>query len=209
MVSQSEITPGLWENVMNRYGVGCRTEEDRSLAVKEIISRLQSCISGIEVGDDLKKQFMLPAMEYIFVNNKTIPHRPSEDEPQCLSALTECELTFHANRENTIRFRYFIQVTHGKLIHGVSWIKANTGVKYTDADFRPIYKFLSENFLQKNNAPDSPEEKYGIWDGKGHRIGVMHAYEVKRPIEGVTDKIVELMQQAVDFFKTNQEQINQ
>ena len=211
-----DTTSRLWRNVMNRYGVGSRSDFDMSLAVREIIDRLSNAPHGIKCGNNLENQFFLPPLEYIFVNNKTIPNNhPTDEEPQKLSALTECELTFYANPENTLRMRYFIQVTHGEMIHGLSWIKENSSIRYNDTDFRPVLKEVYADFLKDYDGGQVSRPKFGIWDGSGRKIGIMHNLRVKdsnhsglMSTESI-DLIVRLMVKATEFFKNNQLQINQ
>ncbi len=179
----------------------------------DIIARLKEAPEVNGVGNDLSAHFLMPPLNYIFVNNKTIPNHPSVAEPQRLSALTECELTFYANADNTLRFRYFIQVTHGRLIHGLSWIKTDSNVGYRDSDFKPVHNFVRQHFPGLHD-PAAPA-KYGIWNGHGAKIGVMHNYSVidGNLTSGLTqervDQIVGLMREAMKFFNDNQIEINQ
>lgn len=215
MDKHKDTTSSQWQKVMNIYGVGSRSDFDMSLAVRDIIDELGKAFPGIKCGNNLENQFTFPPLEYIFVNNKTIPNHPTEEEPQKLSALTECELTFYANPENTLRMRYFIQVTHGEMIHGLSWIKANSSIRYTDTDFEPVLKKVLADFLKDYDSGPANPPKYGIWDGSRHKIGKMHNWKVKdfeplgREREEVVGRIISLMEKAIEYFKNNKSQINQ
>lgn len=215
MDKHKDTTSRPWQNVMNIYGVGSRSAFDMSLAVRDIIDELGKAIPGTNCGDDLEKQFTYPPLEYIFVNNKTIPNGRGGKDKQKLSALTECELTFYANPENTLRMRYFIQVTHGEMIHGLSWIKDNSGIRFTDTDFQPVLRKVYADFLKEYDGGPAEPPKYGIWDGSGHVIGKMHNLKVKdfkvsgREREEVVGRIVSLMEKAMDYFKSHKSQINQ
>lgn len=206
---QNDSTSSQWRNVMNIYGVGSRSDFDMSLAVRDIIDGLCNAIPGINCGNNLEYQFSLNPLKYIFVNNKTIPNHPTAGEPQKLSALTECELTFYANPENTLRMRYFIQVTHGEMIHGLSWIKANSSIKYTDTDFQPVLNKVYADFLKDYDGGPANPPKYGIWDGTGRKIGIMHNRKVKDfELLGskrgeVVGRIVYLMAKATEYFQNN------
>ncbi|MDE6231542.1 MAG: hypothetical protein K2M37_07990 [Muribaculaceae bacterium] len=210
------IDNSQWKNVIHRYGIADRRKQDRSLGVDSIIKSLADSLSGVEVEDDLVEHFERTPLQYIFVNNKTIPSEHRGNESYWNSALTECELTFYQNDDNSIRFRYFIQLTHGFLIHGLSWIKSAPDVKFNLGNkFRKVMAFVDKNFIADHTSDAEPSQgyrdKYGIYDGKRHHIGTMYNHLVKIPSdkENPMEQIATLMKEAFCFFRKNQEEINQ
>ena len=204
-----------WKNVIHRYGIADRRKQDRSLGVDSIIKSLVDSLTGVEVDDDLVEHFERAPLQYIFVNNKTTPSEHRGNESYWNSALTECELTFYQNDDNSVRFRYFIQLTHGFLIHGLSWIKSASDVKFDFRKFRKVMDFVDKNFIADHTSDAEPphgyQEKYGIYDGKTHRLGMMYNNLVKLPSdkENPMEQIVTLIKEAFCFFRKNQEEINQ
>ena len=203
-----------WKNLIHRYGIADRRKQDRSLGVDSIIKSLADSLSGVEVDDDLVEHFERAPLQYIFVNNKTIPSVHRGNESYWSSALTECELTFYRNDDNSVRFRYFIQLIHGFLIHGLSWIKSASDVKFDFRKFRKVMAFVDKNFIADltSNAESFQgyRAKYGIYDGKTHRLSTMYnklvkiSSEKENPMEDITS----LMKEAFCFFRKNQEEIN-
>ncbi|MDE6083784.1 MAG: hypothetical protein K2G11_04790, partial [Muribaculaceae bacterium] len=182
------IDNSQWKNVIYRYGIGHRLYQDRSLGVDGIIKSLNDALVDVKADDTLSDHFESSPLTYIFVNNKTILSGQSEEDPYLNDALTECELTFYQNDDNSIRFRYFIQLTHGFLIHGLSWIKSAPDVKYNLSNkFRKVMAFVDKNFIADYTSVAEPPQgycdKYGIYDGKRHHIGTMYNNLVKLPAE--------------------------
>ena len=205
-----------WKNVIHRYGIADRRKQDRSLGVDSIIKSLADSLSDVEVDDDLVEHFERAPLQYIFVNNKTIPSEHRGNESYWNSALTECELTFYRNDDNSVRFRYFIQLTHGFLIHGLSWIKSTPDVKFNLSNkFRKVMAFVDKNFIAHHTSDAEPphgyQEKYGIYAGRRPQVGMMYNNLVKIPTEqeNPIEDIASLMKEAYCFFRKNQEEINQ
>ena len=204
-----------WKNVIYRYGIGHRLYQDRSLGVDSIIKNLNDSLVDVKADDAILDHFESAPLTYIFVNNKTILSGQSEVNPYRNDALTECELTFYRNDDNSVRFRYFIQLTHGFLIHGLSWIKSASEVKFDFRKFRKVMAFVDKNFIADHTSDAEPphgyQEKYGIYDGKTHHIGRMYNNLVKIPSEeeNPMEEIASLMKEAFCFFRENQEEINQ
>ena len=210
------IDNSQWKNVIHRYGIGHRLFQDRSLGVDSIIKSLNDALVDVKADDTLSEHFESSPLTYIFVNNKTILSGQSEEDPYLNDALTECELTFYQNDDNSIRFRYFIQLTHGFLIHGLSWIKSAPDVKFHLGNkFRKVMAFVDKTFIADHTSEAEPphgyQEKYGIYDGKRHHIGTMYNNLVKIPSEkeNPMEQIATLMKEAFCFFRKNQEEINQ
>lgn len=117
---------------------------------------------------------------------------------------------------NTVRCRYLIQLTHGQLIHGVSWVKASTEIPFSSKDFDEVRHYVTDNFLKTESDPDIllAKESYGIYDGSGHRIGVMHNHAARGfgdshhiMCDAVMAKMLYLINQAFAFFNENKESI--
>ncbi len=207
-----------WDNVIHRYGIGLRSDMDISQGVCKIIKHLQAECPQIIVGHDLAKHFSEPPLTYLFVNNKNI--KGWSDDTFFNDALTECELTFYQNDDNTLRFRYFIQLTHGYLIHGISWVKSAQGVAYNSNVFKKVRDFVSEKFLIKplesaENDTCTYRGKFRILDCQSTRVGTMFNTVVNGPrptplrLDSETmEKIEKLMVKALKFFKENEANIN-
>ena len=204
-----------WKNVIYRYGIGHRLYQDRSLGVDSIINSLNDALADVKADDTLSDHFESAPLTYIFVNNKTILSGQSEVDPYRNDALTECELTFYRNDDNSVRFRYFIQLTHGFLIHGLSWIKSASEIQFDFRKFHKVMAFVDKNFIAEHTSDAEPshgyQEKYGIYAGRLPLVGRMYnnlvkiASEKENPMEDITS----LMKEAYCFFRKNQEEINQ
>ena len=210
------ISNSQWNNIIYHYGIGHRLKQDRSMGVDSIIKNLDDALADVKADDVILDHFESAPLTYIFVNNKTILSGQSEEDPYLNDALTECELTFYQNDNNSVRFRYFIQLTHGFMIHGLSWIKSAPDVKYNLSNkFRKVMAFVDKNFIANYTSDAEPphgyQEKYGIYDGKTHRLGMMYNNLVKLPSEkeNPMKHIATLMKEAYCFFRNNQEEINQ
>lgn len=205
-----------WDTLVKRYAIGRRSDLDMSLAVADLIRKLRHDFPDVEVGCDVEANLCRPPMKYVYVCNKTVGPVNIPDEPHRFTALTECELTFYQNHDNTVRFRYFIQLTHGQLIHGVSWVKASTEIPFRSKDFDEARHYVTDNFLKTESDPDIliAKDSYGIYDGSGHRIGVMHNHAARGfgdshciMCDAVMAKMLYLINQAFAFFKENKESI--
>lgn len=204
-----------WSNVIRKYGIGHRSEYDVSLGVDIIIKDLQKELKDICVGNDLEAHFRSEPLSYIFVNNKNIPSGSGCEDPCLNDALTECELTFFQNDDNTLRFRYFIQITHGGMIHGLSWVKSSPDIESDAGAFRQVKKFIENNFtnLSGKSTDNADKSTFGIRDGHANRIGSMYYL----PVEGFTSditlnasaiqKIEVLITEALDFLTNNKGKI--
>lgn len=187
---------------------------DYSTGVEEIIRRIEAECKDADCGHDLQKHFSRTPLSYIFVNNKNIPVSPGKADGYFNESLTECEITFYQDAENNLRFRYFIQLTHGKLIHGLSWVKSENAALIDCAPFSRVRRYVEENLI-KCHCHDAGKQTYGIWNGKRRRVGTMFWHKIEnftdeRVLNQETiDKIVELISEAYRFFKTNNETIIQ
>ncbi|MDE6444286.1 MAG: hypothetical protein K2K64_07690 [Muribaculaceae bacterium] len=206
------MTPNSqWSNVIYNYGIGNRSDYDVSLGVDKIINDLQEKLTDVSVGNDLEAHFRTEPLSYIFVNNKNIPSGSGGEDPCLNDALTECELTFFQNDDNTLRFRYFIQITHRCMIHGLSWVKSSPDIESDAGAFRQVKKFIENSFtnLSGKSTDNADKSTFGIWDGHANRLGSMHYL----PVEGFTtditlkasaiQKIEVLITEALDFFTNN------
>lgn len=198
-----------------RYAIGRRSDFDMSKAVCILIDRIPRYVPGIDAGVDVEENFSRPPMEYIYICNKTTGPFNQPYEPYRFNSLTECELTFYQNHDNTVRFRYFIQLTHGQLIHGVSWVKTSAGIRFNMGDFEKVRRYVSDELLKANSSPNTfPKDRYGIYDGRGNRVGTMYNQLVAGFETGdivmnvkVMAKMLSLLNQAYNFFKNNKSTI--
>lgn len=209
-------TNTTWESIIRRYATGRRSDFDVSLAVRVIIEKIRREIPGVKSDWQVEKNFSLRPLEYIYVSNKSVGPHNLPMEPYRFTALTECELTFYQNKANTLRYRYFIQLTHGRLIHGLSWVKASSEIQFDSKDFEKVRRYVTEIFLKEESDADilPCKAKYGIYDGHSHLIGVMYNKVVKGFGSGkvlmekeVIDKMSALMKNAFTFFKENERTI--
>ncbi len=189
---------------------------DRSAGVTRLIDELHRILPQTEAGCDAEANFLKAPMRYIYVCNKTSGPLNIPGETHRITALTECELTFCQNHDNTLRLRYFVQLTHGLLIHGISWVKASPEIPFCDADFRPVLEFVTDRLLAAESSAATPAfpQKYGIWDGRRHRVGCMHNFVVKGFEErshimsgAVANKMLYLLRRAYAMFTENEKTI--
>ncbi len=198
-----------WDKVIHRYGIGYRTEMEISQGVLRIIGDLQPECRPALVGHDLGKHFYDPPLSYIFINNKNI--KGWSEDTYFNDALTECELTFYRNEDNTLRFRYFIQLTHGYLIHGLTWVKSSKSVAYNSYAFHKAKDFVNRHFLHpENSAPCNFRKTFRILDSDSSRVGTMYNTVVRGPLpyplrlhSETMEEIVTLMKDAYAFFRDN------
>lgn len=211
----SEYGSSHWETILRRYAVGRQSDFDMSKAVCVLLDRIRRRIPDVEAGFMAEENFLRPPMEYIYVGNKATGPLNIPGEPHRFIALTECELTFWQNHDNTVRFRYFIQLTHGQLIHGVSWVKSSVETLFNSRNFEEVRRYVSDELLKANSSPNTlPKDRYGIYDGRGNRVGTMYNQLVAGFENGdivmnvkVMAKILSLLNPAYNFFKKNKSTI--
>lgn len=202
-----------WTAIVRRYAIGRQSILDLSKAVYILSDKIRNFIPGVETGWQVEKNFSRPPMDFIYVCNKTVGPLNVPKEHYRFTAITECELTFYQDQDNTVRFRYFIQLTHGQLIHGVSWVKASPEIRFNVKDFDKVRQYVTKYFLKEESDPYSLPGKaqYGIYDGHRHRVGEMYNQVVKGFGSGnilmeneVIEKISTLLKKAFTFFKENE-----
>lgn len=211
----SESGSTHWETIVRRYAIGRRSDFDMSKAVCVLIDRIGRRIPAVDAGFNVEENFLRPPMEYVYVGNKTTGPLNIPGESHRFNALTECELTFWQNRDNTVRFRYFIQLTHGRLIHGVSWVKSSAEIRFNNRDFEKVRHYVFRELLKEDSDPiPFRKDRYGIYDGFANRVGTMYNQvtagfgngDVVMDVK-VMAKMLCLLNKAFNFFKNNQSTI--
>ena len=162
----------------------------------KIVEKL-SVFPALKCGFSLEDYYESRPFDYAFITFKTIGplNIPKEHQANGLyESLNEAWFTFYESSELKIKLQYFIQLTHGSLIEGISWTKADHTQIIRNSDFLKVLKLFEEEVAVKPLTPFD-KSSYGIYDGHRHLIGKMFNYDVLPDKHGLemSEDIAEIM----------------
>lgn len=162
----------------------------------KIVEKL-SAFPALKCGFSLEDYYESRPFDYAFITFKTIGplNIPKEQQANGLyESLNEAWFTFYESSELKIKLQYFIQLTHGSLIEGISWTKADHTQTIRNSGFSKV-KNLFETEIAVQPLRPYTKTSYGVYDGHRHLIGKMFNYEVMPDKNGLemSEDVAEIM----------------
>lgn len=190
----------LWYMLYRRYNIAFRSDCDITVGMELLRSKIHEKLSAyhaLKCGFSLKDYYETRPFDYAYITFKTIGplNIPKEHQADGMyESLNEVWFTFYESSEQKIKLQYFIQLTHGSIIEGISWTKADHTLTIRNSDFSKV-KDLFETKIAVQPLSTYTKSSYGVYDGHRHLIGKMFNYEVKLGESGLvmSEKVAETM----------------
>lgn len=190
----------LCHTLYRRYNIAFRSDCDITVGMELLRSKIVEKLSAfpaLKCGFSLEDYYESRPFEYAYITFKTIGplNIPKEQQSNGLyESMNEAWFTFYESSELKIKLQYFIQLTHGALIEGISWTKADHTLTIRNYDFSKV-KDLYETRIAVQPLSPYTKSSYGVYDGHRHLIGKMFNYEVMHGKHGLemSEDIAEIM----------------